>query len=138
MKSKIYSRQKIEDYLKEVYQLFQEFLALQEKYIKKKRKLWNILKPIDYTKSHVETELLLSKYDTIKQNLNKDEYFANDNNYGECFKCLVKYVRAIIDAMECFNKIVCLLDGKSKGEKYSYENYSNLIEEFNFYENKYI
>ena len=126
----------------DVHNLLTEYIRIHDSLFKKQATLFslirNIFKPINFQESYVETEILLSRFISKKQELESLSNIHDDPKYGKYYDCLMDYYDTLIEAVKTLNQRQGILAGKSKGEKLSLPEYQAIEKEYKNAVKKYI
>jgi len=115
--------------------LLTEYIEVHNELFKKQATFTSILKNlfvkrINFTESHVDTGLLLSKFQAKQEELNSIPPHKFAEQYSDYFDCLKEYFKSLLEAVEILNKRQMMLADKSVGDKVTWSEYSTIEKEY--------
>lgn len=88
------------------------------------------VKHINFSESHVDTELLLSKFQAKREELNSIPPQKFTGQYSDYLNCLKEYLCSLLETVEILNKRQTILANKSAGDKVTLPEYLTIEREY--------
>lgn len=115
--------------------LLTEYIEIHNALFQKQATLASILrnlfvKRINFTESHIDTELLLSKFQAKQEELNSIPAHQFTGQYSAYLDCLKEYLNSLLEAVDILNRRQSMLSNKSAGDKVTWDEYSTVEKEY--------